>query len=181
MFYFLFFLIAIYTISISVDIYRFIQINMCLYKLNKFINCYRNSRNIIFKDETYKKYLKRLLSYYPVISKYSSCKSLSYNISDEANCLISENIFADLLMKRNYQKFEILNMFNPYYLLKKFFSFPLSLLSSITKRNFYKHNFLINCLGWILSTAILYLLEMFQPEIKSFFLTLLENFNNTQK
>lgn len=121
---------------------------MCLYKLNKFINCYRNSRNIIFKDETYKKYLKRLLSYYPVISKYSSCKSLSYNISDEANCLISENIFADLLMKRNYQKFEILNMFNPYYLLKKFFFVSAFITFINNKKKFLQAQF-FDKLSWL--------------------------------
>lgn len=160
----------IYVFVILSNIHSFFEISRCILKLENFINAYNKS----FHYNENGKELNSLLKFYPTISKYRNCYSptLSYGDYTSTTFEKSKTLYNDLLMRRNFISDDIKNSFNPLRTLKIVFSLPYKIITFMgfnPRKN--KIN-IINILGWIITTVVSTLINMFFDEIKAFLVSL---------
>lgn len=173
--YFLFFM---YLMIIVKRFFRLCKIISCLHILVDFLNSATiNSNGSLNKKDNFNEKLNKVLSKYPDISDFTNIYSpyLSYSQTDKEKYKNSYFLYTELSMQRNYLRKELKEAFNPLIAIKATFSIPVSLMNFLgIKPNITFANF-INIAAWIL----VYMLSMFESEIKELFIALFKNLIHT--
>ncbi len=159
-----------YGYNIVTNLFRLFQIWKGIIRLNCYIIAYSKKR---WQRWT----RKRLLNYYPIISRHTGIHSecLKYDDDYPLLCQKSVKILSDLFSEKDRQRHRFRASFSPILGTKTFITFPVVILSWFNIRLNGKHSFLISAIGW----TITYFLGMFESEIKGLILTLFENLIQT--
>lgn len=112
---------------------------------------------------------KLLLSYYPIISRYTYLLSESLRYDDDYYALHQKSIklLADLLQKKDFQRHQFHSSFNPIQGIKTFFKFPVVVLSWFGIKPNRKHEPTINIVGIALEVFLSKMLENHYAELES--------------
>lgn len=156
-----------YVYNIVTNFLRLFQIWKGIIRLNCYIIAYSKKR---WQRWT----RKRLLNYYPIISRYTGIHSKHLKYDDDYPVLYqkSVNILSELLSEKDRQRHRFRASFNPILGIKTFVTLPMVILSWFNIKPNGKHSFLISAMGWLIT----YFLGMFESEIKGLIITLFENF-----
>ena len=143
--------LTVYAHGIIHSLHCLFEIKKSLFLLNRYI--YAESANT--------KNLKKVLSYYPIIVKYSYQKeSMKRSNPDYVNYEIAKQHYSDLLNNWDFFVYDYKKAFNPLVALKATFSIPSSFLSWI---GFYPRRINLNFFN-----LTFWFINLYSNEIKSF-------------
>ena len=166
--------VLVYTANALENLVPYIEVCGCLKKIQKFDNAYKPDCFGFSNYSAYKKELKALMRYAPVIEKY--CNHRDYKLSHRFQpCFIkerSDKIYPELLDLKYKQRYRFIQSLNPIEALKLFCLLPVKIvrLSGFNPRR--SQALFISSIGWLIS----YFCTMFQDEIKALLLAVFQNF-----
>lgn len=148
---------TVYLFILADKTISYLEVNKAVKKLSLFIYTYEN-------EGDYSKPLEDLLSYYPVIKRYTTVAELKYEFP---NYVIKDNadkIFLDLLMVKDEKLIDIKYMFNPIAVFKTVLLFPSRILRASTRRsqksNHTVGDLILGLIGWAIVAVASHLLEL---------------------
>ena len=147
------------------------QTKKALKKLAAFSVAYKFS-GIPRLKEDYSSELTDVLCYYPVIKRLSGTPELSYSQTDKENYEAARSLAYKLQMQQNEARYAFLHSLNPILSAKEIVLLPVSVLREL---GFSPNKFW--SVFWTGMCPLLpTLVDMFQSEIKTFLISVFENF-----
>ncbi len=152
-----------YGYNIVTNFVRLFQIWKGIIRLNCYIIAYSKKR--------WRKWArKRLLNYYPIISRHTGIHSERLKYDDDYPVLYEKsiNILSELLSEKDRQRHRFRASFSPILGIKSFVAFPMVILSWFGIRPNRKHEPTINIIGIAVEVLLAKILESHYTELKSF-------------
>lgn len=156
-------LLFTYVYNIVTNLFRLFQIWKGIIRLN----CYIIAHN---KKRWRKWTRKRLLNYYPIISRHTGIHSEHLKYDDDYHALYqkSVNILSELLSKKDWQIHHFRASFSPILGIKTFVTLPMVILSWFGIKPNRKHEPTINIIGIAVEVLLAKILESYYTELESF-------------
>lgn len=145
------------------EVIRYIQIQICLSKVSRFISAYSQNR--------YNGQLQSLLSYSSIVASYVPAPRLSHTAKPNANHYRAEQILPKLLDLRAAQKHTIVSSLNPLHAIRDIIVFPITILRWLGLKPNKAVSVVLSSIWWIFQ----YVLDTFQPEIKDLLIEFFKN------
>lgn len=169
-------LIIVYFAIIAEKALAFIEVCICLRKLNLFISAYAKKGSSFWSNRNvYAKSLDALLKYSPVIRKYYDHHSLflSRKYSDGLNHEAAQELYVEFLDIADIKRYELKCSFNPFIALKAILLFPATALSWFGIRLKEISSIFISIISYIIMAILECILKLYSDKIEIFIETII--------
>lgn len=168
----------IYLLCVLTNLYKFVQINRSLRKLEKFILAF-DSRNSFFNKPSYSKELHSLQKFRPVMQKIVGNPTISYQYNAYKNFENSKILLAKFLDEKDSAAHELKCSFFPFYFIKVILNFSTEIIFRFGYRPSKISVTILSALFSIIVFAIPILADIFSDELKVLIIDIVNHLKNT--